>query len=287
MYSSFLSSLEKTMASASNHKNKNNKSGRIGRGDPVNSHLTNALAQLEYQPSRPAKKLQAQSANQKLLISAINTSQLIFATGPAGTGKTYVAVTMACEAFTSKRISKIVLTRPAIEAAGEKLGFLPGELDEKFAPYIEPVRQIMKDSMGAGQLEYALKSGQVEPLPLAFMRGRTFNDAWIIVDEAQNTTPEQMKMLLTRVGQNCKVMICGDLDQSDIQGLSGMGDAIRRTGKLDEVSVVEFSIADCVRSGFVKSMLGVYSRQDESSSRPTGLSKLLTVNLPAWIKTGR
>lgn len=207
----------------------------------------------------PAKKLAPKTELQAIYMNAIRTRDIIYGTGPAGTGKTYVAVAMAAEALAGKKIDKIVLTRPAIEAAGERLGFLPGELDEKYAPYIEPVRQIFEERLGKGYFGYALKAKQIEPLPLAFMRGRTFNNAWVILDEAQNTTPEQMKMLLTRIGENCKVLVCGDLDQSDIDGRSGLFDAVDRTRWMPEAEVVEFGIEDCVRSHIAMQILKSYS----------------------------
>lgn len=280
------------MARDRNHDNNKSKNGR-GRETPVNSdHIHDFEARDTYVPAKPVKPLEPKNAIQSIYMNAINTKDLIFGTGPAGTGKTYVAVAMACAALKEKQINKIILTRPAVEAAGEQLGFLPGELDEKYAPYIEPVRQIMTERLGAGFLSYALKNKQIEPLPLAFMRGRTFDDAWIILDEAQNTTPEQMKMLLTRVGRNCKVLICGDLDQSDIHGTSGLFDAIKKTAWMKQCSVVEFEIGDCVRSPFAMGVLQSYSKggppvaetQDGGAIPDFGIfePEITIVNTPWW-----
>lgn len=222
-------------------------------------HLNPLVANPRLTRSPPRKKIEPKNETQAVYMQAIQTKDLVFGTGPAGTGKTYVAVAMAADALADKRIDKIILTRPAIEAAGERLGFLPGELDEKYAPYIEPVRQILNERLGPGFLGSALKDGKIEPLPLAFMRGRTFDNAWVILDEAQNTTPEQMKMLLTRVGQNCKVLVCGDLDQTDLSGANGLGDAVRRTKWMKNAAVVDFEIEDCVRSSFAMQVLKSYS----------------------------
>lgn len=266
-------------------QDKNNKKVGSGHKASMNSALIRDFeAQNTYVPARQSQPLEPKNETQAVLMNAIGTKDLVFATGPAGTGKTYIAVAMACEALKAKRIDKIILTRPAVEAAGEQLGFLPGELDEKYAPYIEPVRQIMQQRLGAGFLSYALKNEQIQPLPLAFMRGRTFDNAWVILDEAQNTTPEQMKMLLTRVGQNCKVLVCGDLDQSDISGVSGLGDAVQKTQWMDEAAEVEFAIDDCVRSGFAKSVLKSYSNKRDSAIEAEGREVFMPGDFEIMIK---
>jgi phosphate starvation-inducible PhoH-like protein len=189
----------------------------------------------------------------------IDAGDLIYGLGPAGTGKTFIAVAMAAMALMNKDIKKIILTRPVIEV-GQGMGFLPGELEEKYEPYLKPVRQTLIEVMGRGQYEYALKAGQIEPAPLGFMRGDTFNDCWVILDEAQNVTPTEMKMFLTRAGENCKVLICGDSDQVDIQGPSGLDDAVKRTAWIPCVRITEFTVDDVVRSGLCQDVLKSYSK---------------------------
>jgi phosphate starvation-inducible protein PhoH and related proteins len=202
--------------------------------------------------------IQPKTENQKRLLNAINTFDVVFATGPAGTGKTYIPTARAAEALMAKKIDKIVITRPVVEA-GESLGFLPGELDEKYEPYLAPVRQILIERMGQGPFEYALKTGKIEPVPLAYMRGMTFRDCIVILDEAQNVTPKQMKMFLTRIGENCKVIVCGDSDQVDLSGPSGLEDAVKRCSWIPNVKVINFGLADVVRSGLVMDVLKSYA----------------------------
>lgn len=206
---------------------------------------------------KSAKPLEAMTEAQGHYICALQSSELIFAVGPAGTGKTYVAATYAAEELTSKRIERIVITRPNVEV-GAGFGFLPGEIEEKYAPYLAPFREIMIERMGLSQYEYALKAEKILPQPLAFMRGATYNDSLIILDEAQNTTPAEMKMFLTRIGRNCTVVIDGDPEQCDLNGPSGLNDAVRRLDGLPGVSVVEFTEDDIVRSGLVKLILCAY-----------------------------
>lgn len=224
--------------------------------------IEDAQAVASYDPrqvgrKKSAKPLEAKTEAQGHYICALQSSELIFAVGPAGTGKTYVAATYAAEEFTSKRIERIVITRPNVEV-GAGFGFLPGEIEEKYAPYLAPFREIMIERMGLSQYEYALKAEKILPQPLAFMRGATYNDSLIILDEAQNTTPAEMKMFLTRIGRNCTVVIDGDPEQCDLNGPSGLNDAVRRLEGLPGVSVVEFSEDDIVRSGLVKLILCAY-----------------------------
>lgn len=211
-------------------------------------------------PSR--KPIEARTATQQRYRNAIQSADLIFAVGPAGTGKTYMPVALAAEALMAKQIGKIIVTRPAVEA-GEELGFLPGELDEKYEPYLAPVRQIFMERMGKGPMEYALKAKRIEPIPIGFMRGMTFKDCWVLVDEAQNLTPKQMKLLLTRIGENCKVIVAGDTDQVDIQGPSGLADAVRRTHWIKQARTIKFTEDDVVRSGLVKDILRAYANEAE------------------------
>jgi phosphate starvation-inducible PhoH-like protein len=208
---------------------------------------------------KQAKPLEAQTEAQGHYICALNESELIFAIGPAGTGKTYVASCFAAELLLTKQIERIIITRPNVEV-GSKFGFLPGELEEKYAPYLAPFREVMIERMGLSQFEYALKTEKILPQPIAFMRGATFNDAFVILDEAQNCTLAEMKMFLTRIGKNCTVVIDGDPEQCDLNEPSGLNDAVRRLKNLLQVSVVEFTEDDIVRSELVKAILCAYRR---------------------------
>lgn len=218
------------------------------------------VTDLHFKPQR--SPIEARTPTQQRYANAIKSHDLIFAIGPAGTGKTYIPTALAAEALMDRRIDKIIITRPAVEA-GESLGFLPGELEEKYEPYLAPVRQIFTERMGTGAFEYALKSKRIEPVPIGFMRGMTFKDCWVILDEAQNVTPKQMKMLLTRIGENCKVIVCGDTDQKDIEGTSGLADAIKRTSWIKAVRTIRFTLDDVVRSGLVRDILASYAQEEE------------------------
>lgn len=211
-----------------------------------------------YAPPRSAKPLQAKNSAQKAYIQAIQNHALTFGIGPAGTGKSYCAGALAAEALESGRIERIILTRPAVEA-GENLGFLPGDLDEKFSVYIDAFRDILNERLGAGTVDYCLRHGRIVAAPLAFMRGKTFNSkTFVILDEAQNCTPAQMKMFLTRIGEDCKVVINGDIQQSDIRGPNGLADAVARLGHLPNVYVHAFKRDDIVRSGLVRDIIDCY-----------------------------
>lgn len=206
---------------------------------------------------KKAEPLQAQTEAQGHYMMALESSRLIFALGPAGTGKTYVASVFAADLLQSKAIERIIITRPNVEV-GTGFGFLPGELEAKYAPYLAPFREIMIERMGLSQYEYALKVESISPQPLAFMRGATFNDAFVILDEAQNCTPQEMKMFLTRIGKNCTVVVDGDPEQCDLHGPSGLNDAVNRLEGIPGVAVVEFTEDDIVRSGLVKDILIAY-----------------------------
>lgn len=219
----------------------------------------------QYDQPRFFKKpepLQAKTEAQGQYISAIMSSEIVFGVGPAGTGKTYVAAAYAAQQLLDKRISQIIITRPNVET-GESMGFLPGELEEKYAPYLKPFEKIMVERMGRSVYEYNLKMERVLPQPLGFMRGDTFNDAIVILDEAQNTTPQEMKMFLTRIGKNCTVIVDGDIDQCDLKGPSGLKDALHRLHSVEGVRVVEFTEDDIVRSGMVRRVLQAYRRNHD------------------------
>lgn len=199
------------------------------------------------------------TAGQRRYVAAIARNPITFGVGPAGTGKTYLAVAMAVQALLDKKVKRIVLTRPAVEA-GEKLGFLPGDLQAKIDPYLRPLYDALYDMMPSDRAEHALASGVVEVAPLAFMRGRTLNDAFIILDEAQNTTGEQMKMFLTRMGFGSTVVVTGDVTQTDLPGNvdSGLRVAKRILSDIDGIEFVQFGKEDVVRHPLVARIIRAY-----------------------------
>ncbi len=193
---------------------------------------------------------------------------LVFALGPAGTGKTYIAVAMAVAAFMSQRVEKIILSRPAVEA-GEKLGFLPGDLKEKIDPYLRPLYDSLYDMMPGERLVRHMENGEIEVAPLAFMRGRTFSNAFVILDEAQNTTPTQMKMFLTRMGENSRMVVTGDLSQTDLPKdvKSGLGDAVRKVEGIEGIGVVRFTDTDVVRHPLAARIIQAYDEWDRKKKQ--------------------
>jgi len=206
---------------------------------------------------RYLRKVRPRSDNQRVLMEAIGKQALTLALGPAGTGKTYLAITAAVEALEEGRIARIVLSRPAVEA-GENLGYLPGNMREKMDPYLRPLYDALNDRMGAKRLRTALDDGTIEIAPVAFMRGRTLNNAFVLIDEAQNCTYGQLKMLLTRLGWHSTMVLTGDPDQTDLlPELSGLNDIARRLEAVDDVAVVRLTQADVVRHPLVGRMLGV------------------------------
>lgn len=215
------------------------------------------IVPLNAQPFHKPQPIHAQNDAQQRYINAIRTQTITFASGPAGVGKTWLAGALAAEQLTGRKIEKIIITRPAVEA-GEKLGFLPGEIEEKYAPYLAPFRDVLDERLGKSFVELALKRGKIEAAPFAYMRGRTFKNALVILDEAQNVTPTQMKMFLTRIGENCTVVVNGDLNQKDIPGPSGFDDAIRRLSFIPSISHVKFDHNDVVRSDIVQEIVQAY-----------------------------
>jgi phosphate starvation-inducible protein PhoH and related proteins len=197
--------------------------------------------------------------NQKLYLEAIEKHDMVFGIGPAGTGKTYLAVSMAVRALLEKKVSRIVLTRPAVEA-GERLGFLPGTLQEKIDPYLKPLYDALYDMLDAERVDKHLERGIIEIAPIAFMRGRTLNDSFVILDEAQNTTPEQMKMFLTRIGYNSKAVITGDITQIDLPAgkMSGLIEARTVISGVEGISFVHFNEKDVVRHPLVQRIVRAY-----------------------------
>jgi phosphate starvation-inducible PhoH-like protein len=210
------------------------------------------------------KTLAPKTINQRRYIDAIERNDLAVGIGPAGTGKTYLAVAMAVSALLNKRVSRILLTRPAVEA-GEKLGFLPGTLQEKVDPYLRPLYDALYEMLEADKVEKLLERGVIEVAPIAFMRGRTLNDSFIIVDEAQNTTPEQMKMVLTRQGFNSKMVVTGDITQIDLPPgkQSGLIQAIDVLRGVEGISFIYFDELDVVRHTLVQRIVKAYERYNQ------------------------
>lgn len=208
------------------------------------------------------RAIRPKTAGQKRYVDAIRSHTITFGLGPAGTGKTYLAMAMAVAALKRKEVGRIILTRPIVEA-GENLGFLPGTINEKVDPYIRPLYDALFDMTDMERANDLIDSGVIEIAPLAFMRGRTLNDSFIILDEAQNTTPEQMKMFLTRLGFNSKMVVTGDLTQRDLPGSrSGLADAERVLGGIDDVSFCRLSGKDVVRHSLVAAIVAAYDRAD-------------------------
>ena len=212
---------------------------------------------------RPVKP---KTLGQKAYVEAIRSNTVVMGIGPAGTGKTYLAVAMAVAAFKAKEVSRIILTRPAVEA-GEKLGFLPGDLQTKVDPYLRPLYDALFDMMGADVYQRLLERQSIEIAPLAYMRGRTLDDAFIILDEAQNTTPEQMKMFLTRMGFNSKTVITGDITQIDLpEGKrSGLVDAARVLRNIDGIQILYLTEKDVVRHKLVQKIIRAYEKYDRKA----------------------
>ena len=205
------------------------------------------------------KPIRAKTPNQRVLVEASKNSDLIFAIGPAGTGKTYTAIALAVRALKNREIKRIILSRPAVEA-GERLGFLPGDLKEKIDPYLQPLYDALQDMIPAKKLEEFMKDGIIQIAPLAFMRGRTLSDAYVILDEAQNTTLNQLKMFLTRMGMNAKFIITGDETQIDLPSVyqSGLVQAKKILRNIPEISFVQFDVKDIVRHRLVRDIVNAY-----------------------------
>lgn len=214
------------------------------------------------------KPVKPKTLGQKKYIETIRKNTITLGVGPAGTGKTYLAVAMAVTAFRAKEINRIILTRPAVEA-GEKLGFLPGDLQSKVDPYLRPLYDALFDMLGAENFQKHQERGDIEVAPLAYMRGRTLDDSFIILDEAQNTTTEQMKMFLTRLGFNSKMVVTGDITQIDLPDgkRSGLKEAIKVLKNIEDIGVVRFNEKDVVRHRLVQDIIKAYEKQEEERNR--------------------
>ncbi|MBQ6152424.1 MAG: PhoH family protein [Ruminococcus sp.] len=214
------------------------------------------------------KPIKPKTIGQKKYCSSIENNTVTIAVGPAGTGKTYLAVAMAVTAFRAKEVNRIILTRPAVEA-GEKLGFLPGDLQSKVDPYLRPLYDALFDMLGAETFQKYLERGNIEVAPLAYMRGRTLEESFIILDEAQNTTSEQMKMFLTRLGANSKMVITGDVTQIDLPSgaKSGLKEAVRILKNIKGISTLTFSEKDVVRHKLVQDIIRAYEKNEEMKRR--------------------
>ncbi|WP_093453524.1 PhoH family protein [Sphingomonas sp. YR710] len=254
---------------------------RIVQGQDIDSGAVEAVIAMSAEPTldgilrndvsdpprvmiRTRKKtIVPRSATQIRYMEALNKSDIIFALGPAGTGKTYLAVAQAVQQLITGTVERLILSRPAVEA-GERLGFLPGDMKEKVDPYLRPLYDALYDMLPNEQVERRLASGEIEIAPIAFMRGRTLGDAFVILDEAQNTTPAQMKMFLTRFGQNSRMVVCGDPRQIDLPdiGKSGLADAVAKLEGIDGIATVRFGAADVVRHPVVGRIVQAYEGPD-------------------------
>ena len=214
------------------------------------------------------KPIKAKTIGQKKYCGAINKNTITFGVGPAGTGKTYLAVALAVTAFRAKQVDKIILTRPAVEA-GEKLGFLPGDLQSKVDPYLRPLYDALFDMLGAENFQKYQERGSIEVAPLAYMRGRTLDDSFIILDEAQYTTPEQMKMFLTRLGFNSKMVVTGDITQIDLPAgkKSGLTKVMRILKNVDDIEICKFTQKDVVRHRLVQEIIKAYEKYENDERK--------------------
>jgi phosphate starvation-inducible protein PhoH and related proteins len=255
---------------------------RVQRGEVIDAEAVQSIIAMTSEPTldgivrkedanapsimiRTRKKtLVPRSATQIPYMEALARDEIIFALGPAGTGKTYLAVAQAVAMLITGAVDRLILSRPAVEA-GERLGFLPGDMKEKVDPYLRPIYDALHDTLPVEQVERRIASGEIEIAPLAFMRGRTLADAFIILDEAQNTTPAQMKMFLTRFGMNSRMVICGDPRQVDIPGgasYSGLNDAVQRLEGVNGITTIRFNSSDVVRHPLVGKIVDAYEGEE-------------------------
>jgi len=282
------------------NRSANRSKRREGRVVDARGHQALLQATQEEMTRRPVKAkrtpIKALTEAQARYDASIRANTITFGIGPAGTGKTWLATMRAAEMLDKGEVSKLIITRPALEAAGENLGFLPGEIDDKFGPFFKPVKIELEHYFGSGALEYMIKNGIIETSPLAYLRGHTFKDAVVLFDEAQNATVGQMKMFLTRIGENAKIIIEGDPRQNDLPAgvKSGLTDAMHRLRHIKGVGVVEFDHDDIVRSGICKEIVLAYDdayQADRTTREPeteitieeslSGLHKTLRISVEA------
>ena len=239
----------------------------LSGSNPYETLLSNGSSNLTIVHGRSGKQIKAKTRNQKVLVEASEQNDIVFAIGPAGTGKTYTAVALAVRALKNRLVKKIILTRPAVEA-GENLGFLPGDLKEKIDPYLRPLYDALDDMLPVDKLNYFMQNRIIEIAPLAFMRGRTLDNAFIILDEAQNSTSMQLKMFLTRLGPSAKCIITGDLSQVDLpySVKSGLRRGIELLEHLEGIATVYLTAEDVVRRRLVTEIIRAYERDDERRS---------------------
>lgn len=231
-------------------------SGKKARSNTREVQEEKLQARTNFNSNYTFKEVQPLNYIQGEYLDAIKHNDIVFGVGSAGTGKTFIAASYAASELFHKRIGKIILTRPNVET-GRGLGFLPGTLEEKYAPYLLPFDSIFTKALGKGFYEYALKNKDIEPTPLGFLRGTTFENCIVLVDEAQNCTKEELKMLLSRIGKNCKMLISGDHEQSDIEN-SGLEDAMDRLEGISGIEIIEFLDSDIVRSKICKQIIMAY-----------------------------
>jgi phosphate starvation-inducible protein PhoH and related proteins len=215
-----------------------------GNGNGNNSQIIEKII-------KPKISITAKNDNQKLLLKSIKENLITIASGPAGTGKTLLSVVSGLRDFTRDKYKKIIFTRPCVEANGENLGFLPGNLNEKIHPYMYPIFSFLSDYLSHSQIEEYLKEEKIMTLPLAYMRGVTFTEAFVLLDESQNTTPEQVRMFLTRIGEKSKIVLTGDPFQSDVRGKNGLDDACERLCGVEDIGIIRLTKEDIVRSPMV------------------------------------
>lgn len=257
------------MSNPSRNQSRQHKQAARQAREAEKTEKANAEAKVTYErPRALLSKLEARRPNQKILIDLLKTKRIVFATGPAGTGKTFVVTSWAAEMLINKEIERIVITRPVV-GCDEDMGFLPGTEEEKFEGWVDPFMEILEGKLGKSQTEYFIKSGKIVVKPLMRMRGATFRNSVVLLDEAQNTTQKQMKMFLTRIGQNGRLIINGDFEQSDLPEriIDGLSDAVRRISPSAGIGMVQFTEEDVVRDPLVKEILEAYRNEPYKTSK--------------------